>query len=459
MTTTKNNEHKKLNFSSEREQSQACLNSAEHEKNQGRKVLNVPNKREQNQTCLDSAEREGLRPKGNVPNLRFPEFQGEWEEHYLSDYLDFKNGLNPKPDKFGRGIKFISVMDILNNTVITNDCIRVSVDVSEEELHNFCVENGDMLFQRSSETLEDVGRANVYMDDKPAVFGGFVIRGKKKAEYNPLFFRYLLASPFARRKIIPMGAGAQHFNIGQEGLNRVKLHFASLDEQKKIATFLSLLDERIATQNKIIDKLQSLIKGINQRVFMNNGINYKLGEICEIRSGYSGNQLLSKKGLKVSRIETISGHKVNIERVGYVAPFESSDNYRLRVGDILFSNINSVEYIGNTAFIDKDYDLYHGMNLLRLIPNNMVVIPFYLYLLLNTNRMLNRFKTVCNKAVSQASINQTELGKTVVQIPDINAQKQICELYQALYDKLESEKYANSLFQKQKQYLLRQMFI
>ena len=350
-------------------------------------------------------------------------------------------------------------MDILNNTVITNDCIRVSVDVSEEELHNFCVENGDMLFQRSSETLEDVGRANVYMDDKPAVFGGFVIRGKKKAEYNPLFFRYLLASPFARRKIIPMGAGAQHFNIGQEGLNRVKLHFASLDEQKKIATFLSLLDERIATQNKIIDKLQSLIKGINQRVFMNNGINYKLGEICEIRSGYSGNQLLSKKGLKVSRIETISGHKVNIERVGYVAPFESSDNYRLRVGDILFSNINSVEYIGNTAFIDKDYDLYHGMNLLRLTPNNMVVKPFYLYLLLNTNRMLNRFKTVCNKAVSQASINQTELGKTVVQIPDINAQKQICELYQALYDKLESEKYANSLFQKQKQYLLRQMFI
>lgn len=421
--------------------------------------LNVPNKREQNQTCLDSAEREGLRPKGNVPNLRFPEFQGEWEEHYLSDYLDFKNGLNPKPDKFGRGIKFISVMDILNNTVITNDCIRVSVDVSEEELHNFCVENGDMLFQRSSETLEDVGRANVYMDDKPAVFGGFVIRGKKKAEYNPLFFRYLLASPFARRKIIPMGAGAQHFNIGQEGLNRVKLHFASLDEQKKIATFLSLLDERIATQNKIIDKLQSLIKGINQRVFMNNGINYKLGEICEIRSGYSGNQLLSKKGLKVSRIETISGHKVNIERVGYVAPFESSDNYRLRVGDILFSNINSVEYIGNTAFIDKDYNLYHGMNLLRLTPNNMVVIPFYLYLLLNTNRMLNRFKTVCNKAVSQASINQTELGKAVVQIPDINAQKQICELYQALYDKLESEKYANSLFQKQKQYLLRQMFI
>ena len=208
-----------------------------------------------------------------------------------------------------------------------------------------------------------------------------------------------------------------------------------------------------------IQTSKSLIKGLNQYVFTNSGVNYKLGEICEIRSGYSGTQLSSKKGLKVSRIETISEHKVNMIRVGYVAPFESSENYRLQVGDILFSNINSVEYIGNTAFIDKDYNLYHGMNLLRLIPNDVVVIPFYLYLLLNTNKMLNRFKTVCNKAVSQASINQTELGKIVVQIPPRNTQEQICELYQALYTKLETEKYTKSLFQNQKQYMLRQMFI
>ena len=277
-----------------------------------------------------------------------------------------------------------------------------------------------------------------------------------KCDANYLF--HFFSSKFYNR-VKRMSAKNSVDSVRKEMITDMPLSLPSHQEQVKIGLLLSLLDERIATQNKIIDKLQSLIKGINQRVFMNSGNNYKLGEICEIRSGYSGSQHLSKKGLKVSRIETISGHKVNMERVGYVAPFESSENYRLRVGDILFSNINSVEYIGNTAFIDKDYDLYHGMNLLRLTPNNMVVIPFYLYLLLNTNRMLNRFKTVCNKAVSQASINQTELGKTVVQIPDINAQKQICELYQALYDKLESEKYANSLFQKQKQYLLRQMFI
>ena len=75
--------------------------------------------------------------KLNVPNLRFPEFQGEWEELGLSELLDFKNGLNPKPNKFGKGIKFISVMDILNNAVITYDCIKASVDVTEKELSDF----------------------------------------------------------------------------------------------------------------------------------------------------------------------------------------------------------------------------------------------------------------------------------------------------------------------------------
>ena len=312
------------------------------------------------------------------------------------------------------------------------------------------VEVGDLLLAMYGATSGDIAVSKIKGAINQAIL---CIRTKQNKKFIESVWNKHVSKNL--RKYLQGGQG----NLSADIVKGISFFFPTLKEQEKIANLVYLLDERIATQNKIIDKLQSLIKGINQRVFMNNGINYKLGEVCEIRSGYSGNQLLSKKGLKVSRIETISGHKVNLERVGYVAPFESSENYKLQVGDILFSNINSVEYIGNTAFIDKDYDLYHGMNLLRLTPNNMVVIPFYLYLLLNTNRMLNRFKTVCNKAVSQASINQTELGKTVVQIPDINAQKQICELYQALYDKLESEKYANSLFQKQKQYLLRQMFI
>ena len=170
-------------------------------------------------------------------------------------------------------------MDILNNPVITYDCIRASVQATDAEISSFSVENGDILFQRSSETLEDVGRANVYIDDKVAVFGGFVIRGKKKANYNPLFFRYLLSSPYARKRIIPMGAGAQHFNIGQEGLSKVLLNFPSIEEQTKIASLLHLLDERIATQSKLIEDLKKLRSAIVEKVFCSPNQEYPMCRI------------------------------------------------------------------------------------------------------------------------------------------------------------------------------------
>ena len=215
--------------------------------------------------------------------MRFPEFTKEWEEHALAEYLDFKNGLNPDVKRIGRGLPFISVMDILADGTINYDSIRGKVEATEREIENFSVEKGDILFQRSSETLEDVGRANVYMDNRTAVYGGFVIRGRKIGDYNPLFFKYLLSTPLARKRTCRMGAGAQHFNIGQGGLSKISLCFPLMEEQNKIARLLSLIDERIAPQNKIIDKLQSLIKGLRVCCMQRNGSNnVYLSEIAQI---------------------------------------------------------------------------------------------------------------------------------------------------------------------------------
>ena len=203
----------------------------------------------------------------NVPNLRFPEFTEEWEKHLLTDFMSFKNGMNPEAKRFGNGVKFISVMDILNNQFIYYDNIRASVEIADGDLDTYGVNYGDILFQRSSETLEDVGQANVYLDSKPAVFGGFVIRGKSKGNYNPSFFRYLLTSPTVRKRVIVKGAGAQHFNIGQDGLSKVCIDIPCIKEQEKIARLLALLDERIATQNKIIEDLKKLMSAISKQVF------------------------------------------------------------------------------------------------------------------------------------------------------------------------------------------------
>jgi type I restriction enzyme, S subunit len=413
--------------------------------------------------------------KLNVPNLRFKEFEGEWEEHYLSDYLDFKNGLNPKPDKFGKGIKFISVMDILNNTVITNDCIRASVDVSEDELQNFCIENGDMLFQRSSETLEDVGRANVYMDNKPAVFGGFVIRGKKKAEYNPLFFRYLLASPFARKKIIPMGAGAQHFNIGQEGLNRVRLHFASLDEQKKIAQFLSLLDERIAIQSKVIEDLKKLKCAIIEDLYCSPKQRKPKRRFLEYSSQLSSYRMKDfceritdkNKENKCSLVLTIAAQDGLVDQETFFNKSVASENltgyYILHNGDFAYNRSYSSGYAwGTVKRLDKYKEGVLSTLYICFKVNESIVDSDYLSYYFESTKWHKGVSDISGEGARNhglLNISVTDYFNTEHRFPPIEEQKRIASILNALTVKEQKATELEKMYSKQKQYLLRQMFI
>ena len=392
--------------------------------------------------------------KLNAPNLRFPEFEGEWEEHYLSDYLDFKNGLNPKPDKFGKGIKFISVMDILNNAIITNDCIRASVDVSEEELQNFCVGYGDILFQRSSETLEDVGRANVYMDDKPAVFGGFVIRGKKKAEFNPLFFRDLLASPFARKKIIPMGAGAQHFNIGQEGLNKVKLNFPNLKEQEKIGRFLTLLDKRIATQNKVIEDLKKLKSAIIEIEYTPNTKTISpIGDVIEQISKRNKNNAIQNV-LSVSNRQGFIKQSDQFENRNVAS--EDTSNYKIvEQNDFAFNPARiNVGSIARLTTLEKG--IVSPMYICFRTQEN--VAPEYIDYFFESKHFYCEIQKRLEGSVRQC-LSFEGLCNIPLSLPSFEMQQRIGKRLFTLGQKIKTETDLLELLNKQKQYLLRQMFI
>ena len=390
------------------------------------------------------------------PSIRFPEFTGKWKEERLSEIADIYKGAGISKDQLSDNgepcILYGELYTKYKTETITEVISRTDIDNTKLVRSKA----NDVIIPCSGETAEDIATARCVIKDGILLGGDLNII--RLHNYDGSFVSYQLNG---KRKydIAKVAQGVSVVHLYGEHLKGVKTVNPCLAEQKKISRFLSLLDERIAVQNRLIDRLQSLIKGINRTIFTGSGLEYSLCDVCEIRSGYSGNQLQGGKGLGVSRIETISAHNINLERIGYVAPFDASENYRLQVGDILFSNINSVEYIGNTAFIDKDYNLYHGMNLLRLIPFRNVVVPFYLYILLNTNRMLKHFKTICNKAVSQASINQKELGKTIVMLPSLEKQKQVCNIYQAMYSKLKTEKDVLSFYQEQKRYLLRHMFI
>jgi type I restriction enzyme S subunit len=367
--------------------------------------------------------------------LRFPEFTEEWEEHALAEYLDFKNGLNPDVKRIGRGLPFISVMDILADGTINYDSIRGKVEATEREIENFSVEKGDILFQRSSETLEDVGRANVYMDNRTAVYGGFVIRGRKIGDYNPLFFKYLLSTPLARKRTCRMGAGAQHFNIGQDGLSKISLCFPLMEEQNKIARLLSLIDERIATQNKIIDKLQSLIKGIAQNVARNNKPNIRLSECLECSSSTLQESDVCKNG-------TYPVYGAN-GIVGYL------DNYNTEKEAVYI--IKDGSGVGTVSYVTGKCSATGTLNTLQAKEGYSLQYLYYMLKVFN----FEPYKT----GMAIPHIYFKDYGKAKIFCPSYTEQLKYARLLSAIDNKLSAEQSILTDLSLQKQYLLRQMFI
>ena len=202
------------------------------------------------------------------PELRFKEFSGDWEEKKLNSLMQFKNGINASKEAYGKGKKFINVLDILSESPIVYENIKGSVEVSNDIFNKNTVTYGDIVFQRSSETREEVGTANVYIDkENTATFGGFVIRGKKINEYDPIFMNKLLKTSSARNEITSKSGGSTRYNLSQSTLNEIILRFPSLPEQEKIASFLSSVDDKIEKLEGKKKKLRGYKKGIMQKIF------------------------------------------------------------------------------------------------------------------------------------------------------------------------------------------------
>ena len=169
-----------------------------------------------------------------------------WEQRKLGELLLFQNGFNGSSESFGSGIPLISVMDVLDDNFITHETVRGKARLNCEEASRYCVEYGDVLFQRSSDNQEDAGTSNVYLDQHvSSAFGGFVIRGKKVGEYNPIFIKYLLGSPFIREQITHRAQGAQHINVSQDTLADVVLLMPSMREQEAVGLVFLHLDNLI----------------------------------------------------------------------------------------------------------------------------------------------------------------------------------------------------------------------
>ena len=437
MTTTKNNEHKKLNFSSEREQSQACLNSAEHEKNQGRKVLNVPNKREQNQTCLDSAEREGLRPKGNVPNLRFPEFQGEWEKTKFGDIATgFDYGMNAAAKNYDGVNKYIRITDIDEASSTYTDKDIVSPDGVLTD--NYLVNNRDILLAR---TGASTGKSYLYKkSDGKLYYAGFLIRANVTT-HDPYFVFSQLHTHRYWRWVSIMSARSGQPGINSQEYSSFPIYTTSIEEENKIAKLLSLLDERIATQNKIIDKLQSLIKGISSRIFASiQGIEYRMGDIVTITNGNSNVQ-----------------DAVTQSKDGLYPFFDRSEDIKY-LPTFLFDK-EAIIYPGEgTEFMPRYFKGKFALHqrCYAIFDFNEIINARFLYFYLKTR---NSYFVKNAVGSTVPSLRLDTFQKLKVIIPPKKTQHSVSSFLSSMEQKRNVEKKILYKLLNQKQYLLRQMLI
>ena len=392
----------------------------------------------------------------NVPPLRFPDFKGEWATTTLGSLVDFKNGINADSSKYGSGIKYISVSDVLDQHPILYESIRGSMIASEDQLREFSVTYGDILFQRSSETVEDIGQANVYLDNKPCLFGGFVIRGKKKADYNPLYMKYALKAPINRKKVIIKGAGAQHYNIGQENLFSIPISICGKEEQAKISSLLSDLDLRIDVQRKIIEDITLQKKSIRSRCFnLENGPFANQRWMSEPISSFLEEQKNKQDCPDGNRLITV---RLKQEGVVKNSNFENlklgeTQYYTRHVGEFIYGKQNL--FNGAFGIVPLSLDGFSSSGDVPSFSFKGNINPiFFLELIATEYKKMEKYST----GTGSKRIHENQFLSFNILVPNGSVQNKIVCVLASLSKKEELEKKSLSLIESAKSYLLSALF-
>ena len=426
MTTTKNNEHKKLNFSSEREQNQACLNSAEHEKNQGRKVL-------------------------NVPNLRFPEFQGKWEYFLINDVCsEFKSGKNIKAD---------SVFECGEYPVYGGNGLRGYTSSYNHE---------------GSYVL--IGRQGALCGNVRSVYGktyitehAIAVAGNEKS--NTSFLHYLF---------LKMNLGQYSDQSAQPGLAvnkllKLKVALPIISEQTKIAKLLSLLDERISTQSKIIEDLKKLKSAIVEKVFCSPNQEYPM---CRIEgfeqalstykmSDFSSRIATKNKDSKCSLVLTIAAQYGLVNQESFFNKSVASENltgyYLLHKGEFAYNRSYSAGYDWGTVkrLDNNDQGVLSTLYICFKI-NETIVDSDYLAYYFESTKWHRGLSDIAGEGARNhglLNVSITDYFNTKHRFPVIEEQKAIAKMLNTITEKERKATLLGECYQKQKQYLLRQMFI
>ena len=410
---------------------------------------------------MDSAEREGLRPKGNVPNLRFPEFQGEWKEERLADIADLYKGTGISKDQLSDDGKPCILYGELY-TKYKSETIREVI--SKTNIDNTKLvrsKANDLIIPCYGETAEDIAIARCVLNGNILLGGDLNII--RLHGYDGAFMSYQLNG---RRKydIAKVAQGVSVVHLYGEHLKGVKTINPCLEEQKKIAGLLALLDERIATQNKIIDKLQSLIKGLNDSLYAQYG-DKVLTSFAELGTSYSG---LSGKSAQdfgsgkpfITYLNVYSNNIINENDFQYVAIKNGEKQNIVEYGDVLFTlSSETPEEVGiGSVYLGKEKVYLNSFCFGIHITNMEVAFPPYLSYYVSSTAF-RKFIYPYAQGSTRFNLCKADFEKASIKLPTLENQKRIYSILSHIDSKIETEIQMLNLYNSQTQYLLRQMFI
>ena len=379
--------------------------------------------------------------KLNVPNLRFKEFQGEWEEYRIEDITENISSGRCKSHSSSGKYNLYGSTGIIGKT------------------NEACYEGNLVLVARVG---ANAGSLQILNEPCGITDNTLIIKPK---EVDVQYIYYFLQHFNLNRLIF--GSGQPLITGGM--LKKVKVSLGTIQEQNKITRLLSILDERIATQNKIIDKLQSLIKGMEDNLLDN-----PLWKKTYLRSfmqffptnSLSWEQLSYKEGairnLHYGLIHDLQTRGINSASLPMIKNEAIPKQYTLcQVGDVAFADASedTGEIAKSVEFVDTiEGDTICGLHTIhgRDIKNRTVV--GFKGFAFNSRYFHNQIKRLA-QGTKVFSITANNLSSCYVYLPDLETQKAIVKLLKAYEAQLIVSRKTLKQYEKQKQYLLRQMFI
>ena len=393
-----------------------------------------------------------------MPNLRFPEFEGEWEEYLLKDVAEIYKGAGISKDQLSE----TGHLCILYGELYT----KYKSEVISEVLSRTNIENSnlvqsksnDVIIPSSGETAIDISTARCVPFSNILLGGDLnIIRLK---EHDGRFLSYQL-NGVRKLEIAKIAQGVSVVHLYGESLKRLKIKLPSIQEQKKISSLLNLIDERIATQNRIIEDLKQLRSAITNRIIYNLVADKKLVPFSEIyqMAGEGGTpntnnrQYYEGGTIPFIKIDDLSSkyltrNKDFITEIG----LQKSSAWVIPANSLIYSNGATIGAVSINT-----YKVVTKQGILGIVPKSTVCVEYLYYLTTSTFFKKQIHRIITHGTMTTAYLK--DINKIKVPLPDIEKQNNVIKGLITLSEKIEKEQEILANFLAQKKYLLHQMFI